>query len=423
MKRALAKKSLYRSVSAGALIALCAASGAARAADAALDVASADSSNQINEIIVSANRRDERAQDVAATIQAFSGQSLEDQHITTLDDLVKHTPNIAFANNGPGQGNIFMRGLSTGFAGNQSSAAVGGFPNVAIYLDDQSMQFPARNVDIYLVDMERVEVLEGPQGTLFGGGAEAGALRYITNKPKLNTFEASGEGSYSFTAGGDPNDSVNAMINIPVIQDRLALRAVIYNERQGGYINNVPSTFARSDQDLGNYYIGIKPNKTGICPDGGKAGKSGYCTLPNAPTVNNSSVAGDAQNPATYTGGRISLLGQINDDWSLLVQESLSNLDANGLNAQFPIGSNFQTLKPLETTYFSPSYDHDRWQSTSWTLNGDIDGFKAVYSGSYMTRHIEQQMDYTNYARSLYGAYYQCTGGNAPWGAGKTPVC
>jgi len=425
MKQALRKKSLYRSVSTCAVIAFCAASGMplnapARAAEAE---AALDASNTVQEIVVSANRRDERAQDVPMTIQAFSGQALSEQHIATLDDLIKNTPNVSFANNGPGQGNIYMRGLSTGFAGNQSSAAVGGFPNVAIYLDDQSMQFPARNVDVYMVDMERVEVLEGPQGTLFGGGAQAGVLRYITNKPNLHEFQANAEAAYSFTAGGDPNNAENAMINIPIIKDRLAARVVFYNERQGGYINNVPSTFTRSDQDLGNYYIGIKPNSAGICPDGGKSGKSGYCTVPNGSSVNNSSVAGNAQNPTTYTGARISIAGQINDDWDVLIQESLSHLDAEGMNAQYPMGSNFQTLKPLETTYFSPTYDKDRWQSTALTVNGQIGDYKLVYSGSYMTRHIDQQMDYTNYARSPFGAYYQCTGGNNYWGTGKTPQC
>ena len=426
MKQALRKKTLYRSVSTCAVIAFCAASGLslnapahAAEADAALDA----SSNTVQEIIVSANRRDERAQDVPMTIQAFSGQALSDQHITTLDDLVKMTPNISFANNGPGQGNIYMRGLSTGFAGGQSSAAVGGFPNVAIYLDDQSMQFPARNVDIYMVDMQRVEVLEGPQGTLFGGGAEAGVLRYITNKPNLTTFEANGEAAYSFTAGGDPNNSENAMINIPIIKDRLAARVVIYNERQGGYINNVPSSFSRSDQDLGNYYIGIKPNGTGICPDGGKAGKTGYCTTTNQQTVNNASVVGNAQNPTTFSGARISVAAQLTDNWDMLIQETLSNLDAEGMDSQDPIGDNFQPLKPLETTYFSPTYDKDRWQSTALTVNGKVGDFKVVYDGSYMTRHIDQQMDYTAYARSPDGAYYQCTGGNTPWGTGKAPTC
>ena len=84
----------------------------------------------------------------------------------------------------PGQGNISIRGLGAVGAATSSSHQAP-FPNVALYLDDQSMQFPARNNDIYMIDLERVEVLEGPQGTLFGGGAQAGAIRYITNKPKL----------------------------------------------------------------------------------------------------------------------------------------------------------------------------------------------------------------------------------------------
>ena len=67
------------------------------------------------------------------------------------------------------------------------------------------MQFPARNVDVYMVDMERVEVLEGPQGTLFGGGAQAGAIRYITNKPKLDVTEGNANAGYGYTSGGDPN--------------------------------------------------------------------------------------------------------------------------------------------------------------------------------------------------------------------------
>ena len=71
-------------------------------------------------------------------------------------------------------------------AGQQGSCATGLFPNVAVYLDDQSAQVPGRNLDIYAADLERIEVLEGPQGTLFGSGAEAGVLRYITNKPKLD---------------------------------------------------------------------------------------------------------------------------------------------------------------------------------------------------------------------------------------------
>ncbi len=126
---------------------------------------------------------------------------------------------------------------------------MGYFPNVALYLDDQSMQFPSRNADIYMADMERVEVLEGPQGTLFGGGAEAGAVRYITNKPNLDKFEGHSRGQRGGTVGGAPNGAFNATINVPVIQDKLAIRAVVYDERRGGYIDNVPSTFTRSERD------------------------------------------------------------------------------------------------------------------------------------------------------------------------------
>jgi iron complex outermembrane receptor protein len=128
----------------------------------------------IEEIVVTAQRRSESIQDVPVTIQAITGEQLAQLNVTTFDDVLKYLPNVTFSSNGPGQGNIYMRGLSAGFAGNQSSAAINPFPNVATYLDDQSMAFPARNVDVYMADMERIEVLEGPQGTLFGGWRRGG---------------------------------------------------------------------------------------------------------------------------------------------------------------------------------------------------------------------------------------------------------
>src|SRR6201996_8637751 len=223
-------------------------------------VAANTASTGIETVVVSADRRDESVQEVPNTVQAFTGATLDDANLRTLDSLLRYTPNITYGNNGPGQGEIIMRGLSNGFRGNQSSGTIANFPNVAIYLDDQSMQFPARNVDIYMVDMDRVEVLEGPQGTLFGGGAEAGAVRYITNKPKLDVTEANVEGTYGFTEGGADNSAAHLMVNVPVIDGKLAIRAVIYDETQGGYIDNVASTFTRSDQDLGNAYFNIKPH-------------------------------------------------------------------------------------------------------------------------------------------------------------------
>jgi iron complex outermembrane receptor protein len=153
--------------------------GAAMAGDAttlATTATAADAPAPIEDVIVTAQRRTENIEKVPATIQAFTGATLDKLNVTTFEDILRLTPNVTYGTNGPGQGTIFMRGLSAGEAGNQSSATVGNFPNVAIYLDDQSMQFPGRNVDIYVADMSRIEVLEGPQGTLFGGGAEAGAI-------------------------------------------------------------------------------------------------------------------------------------------------------------------------------------------------------------------------------------------------------
>ena len=93
-----------------------------------------------------------------------------------------------------------MRGLSAGSQPSQGSGSTGLWPNVAIYLDNQSGQLPNRNLDIYTADLDRIEVLAGPQGTLYGAGAEAGVIRYITNQPKLDTFEANFKAGYSTTA-------------------------------------------------------------------------------------------------------------------------------------------------------------------------------------------------------------------------------
>jgi len=372
------------------------------------------SGSGVQEIVVTAQRRDETVQNVPMTVQAITGTTLKSLNVSDLSEVLKFLPNVTYGNNGPAQGNIFMRGLSAGFAGDQSSATAGNFPNVAIYLDDQSMQFPGRNVDIYMADMDRVEVLEGPQGTLFGGGAEAGAVRYITNKPKLNVFGGDVEAMYGFTDGGANNSSVNLTLNVPVIQDKLAVRAVIYDERQGGYIDNVPSTFTRQNSDLGNSYFNIKPTG-GLCPNHLPAGSSGLCAPPNSGQINNYAIAGKDSNPVTYSGTRLSAYYSINNDWDVLIAESFQDLDAEGLSVEYPTGSDYQPLGPLQVTAFNPSYEKDNYENTAWTVNGKIGDLKAIYTGAYMIRNISQQMDYTNYSRTVGGMYYQCVGGTTGW--------
>ena len=407
-----------------ALLGGTAASAADTAATAAVqtDTTGTATSQATNgDIIVTAQRRNESIQKVPLTIQAFSGETLARLNVKSFDDLIKYTPNVTFGNNGPGQGSIFIRGLSAGFAGGQSSATIGNFPNVALYLDDQSMQFPGRNVDVYVADMERIEVDEGPQGTLFGGGAEAGAVRYITNKPKLDAFSGHADGMYGFTSGGAPNNSETITLNVPIITDKLGVRATFYNERRGGYIDNVESDFTRSNNDLGNFYLNIKPT-AGKCPNGLPAGSAGLCTLAKAPSINTASTAQKNFNPTTYTGGRIEALYDIDDDWNLLITESVQHLDAEGLSSEYPIGSNFQTLQPLQITSFVPSYDHDNFENTAWTLHGKAGPLKLVYTGGYMVRHIDNHVDYTNYSRTGGGMYYECTGGSTGFGK-AAPAC
>jgi outer membrane receptor protein involved in Fe transport len=368
---------------------------AALGANVGVAVAAAtEDTGGIEEIVVTAQRRSESLQNVPITIQAITGETLKELNIVTFDDLLKYTPNVTYSGNGSGgTGNIFMRGLSSGGSGNQSQSTTAPFPNVALYLDDQSMQFPARNNDIYLVDMERVEVLEGPQGTLFGGGAQAGAIRYITNKPKLDVTEGNANAGYGITAGGDPNSMLNATINIPLISDTLAVRAVIFSEHRGGYINNVPGTICNVID-------------TSVC-------------------ANNGALVAEDTNTLTYQGFRLSALWKFNEDWNLLLQQNYQNSEADGYWGETPNGVNgnlspaFNTAgtgtagTPLPANSiqaFTPAYDKDHYESTAWTLNGKIGGVKAVYTGSYMTRSIDQQADYSNYMRSYVGSYYTCTG-------------
>src|ERR1700751_2771161 len=161
---------------------------------------SESTSEGIAEVIVTAQRRSEKMQDVPISMQALTGEALQQLNIKTFDDYLKYLPNVTSASNGPGQNEVFMRGLSAGSQPSQGSGSTGLWPNVAIYLDNQSGQLPNRNLDIYPADLSRIEVLEGPQGTLYGAGAEAGVIRYITNEPKLDKFEANVKAGYSATA-------------------------------------------------------------------------------------------------------------------------------------------------------------------------------------------------------------------------------
>src|SRR5580692_3521974 len=376
-------------------------------------------SDALEEITVTAQRRSQSMQDVPISMQAFTGQALQQLNIQTFDDYIKYLPNVTSANNGPGQNEVFMRGLSAGSQASQGSSSTGLFPNVAIYLDNQSGQLPNRNLDIYAADLNRIEVLEGPQGTLFGAGAEAGAIRYITNEPKLDVTEGNVKAGYSTTAHGNPNADVTAVLNVPLIPNTMAVRAVIYSDSRGGYIDNVPATFTRKNTDIGianGLYPATPPlPAAGQCPDG--LPNNGFCVPPGSPSIKNNAVTGNDINPVTYKGIRAEVLYKFNDDWNALITQSYQQMNSQGVFYQQPNASDGAPLPPLDVTLFNNAYDNDKFESTALTVNGKFGDLKAVYTGGYLVRNVDQVGDYTNYARGLYADYYQCFG---PGTAGST---
>ncbi len=345
----------------------------------------------LQEVIVTANHREENLQHVPMTLQVLTGVTLARLNATTFDDFVTYLPGVIAHGVGPGQSNIYVRGLATGAGGEQLTGVIGSFPNVAVYLDEQSAQLPSRNLDIYAADLERIEILEGPQGTLFGAGAEAGVLRYITNKPKLDRTEAKVNAGYAMTAHGGLSFSIDATLNIPLIPDKLAVRGVIYNEQRGGYIDNVPATFARAPTDLGiaNHFGGQVPA--------------------NSVVLSNSSIAAADINPVTYKGVRAEALYRINEDWDALIAQSNQSIEADGVSTEMAANALGESLPELSMQLFNPSHDQDHFGNTALTINGRIGALQLLYAGSYLVRNVDQVQDYTQYVRGgLYADYYQC---------------
>ena len=348
------------------------------------------SGDELQEVIVTANRREENLQNVPMTIQVLTGSTLARLNATTFDDFARFLPGVTAHGVGPGQNNIYVRGLGTAASGIQGSGVGSSFPNVAVYLDEQSVQLPSRNLDFYAADLDRIEILEGPQGTLFGAGAQAGVVRYITNKPKLDATEAMVNAGYATTAHGDQSGNVDATFNIPLIAGKLAVRGVIYNEHRGGYIDNLPATFARADTDLGAPYA------------------FGGQVPVNSVVINNSNIAGRNINPVTYMGIRVGALYQFNEDWNALLAQSYQDMKADGIFAEMAANSLGEPQPDLSVQLYNPSYNKDKYKNTALTINGRVRALKLVYAGAYLERNVEQVQDYTNYVRGLYVDYYQC---------------
>jgi iron complex outermembrane recepter protein len=197
---------------------------------------SADAGGQLEEVIVTARKREESVQDVPAAVSVLGEQTLERLGADDFESFVHTVPGLNLNQINAIQNNVNIRGVST------NSLETSAQSTVAFYIDDLPTldTFLSRaQPELRLFDVNRVEVLRGPQGTLFGSGALSGAVRIITNKPDLTKNEFDFEAGLSQVEDGGSGYSLNAMANFPVIDDRFALRAVGYLRRDPGYIDNV----------------------------------------------------------------------------------------------------------------------------------------------------------------------------------------
>ena len=223
----------------GAALAAVVLSGGAQAADSTESAADA----VIEEILVTALRREQSLQASAVSISAFSGENLENMGAKSFIDYARSVPSLSFIDFGPGQVQIIMRGVTTGSV-RQDLPKVK--EAVGIYIDEVPVSTARNAMDPNLFDIERIEVLRGPQGTLYGSGSLAGTVRVITNKPDAERFDFKASATIAAQDEGDETYSVNGMVNIPVVEGQSALRIVGYYNALSGFIDNV----ARSDENV-----------------------------------------------------------------------------------------------------------------------------------------------------------------------------
>ncbi len=328
------------------------------------------------EVVVTATKRTENIQDVPVSIQAFGTEKLSQMNVSSFDDYAKLIPSLSFQNGGQGVGgpsfeHVYMRGVASGGDGNHS----GPQPSVGMYLDEQPVTTIDGNLNVHIYDIQRIEALSGPQGTLYGASSESGTIRIITNKPDPKAFAAGYDLEANTVAHGSNGDKFEGFVNIPIASNA-AVRLVGWYEKDAGYIDNVHGTafFGTSGTTLDN---------------------TGH-------TRNN-------YNDVETKGGRAALKVNLDDNWTILPQFMGQVQDANGNFGYNP------AVGPLETVKFKPEFAHDSWVQSALTVEGKIADFDLVYAGAYLTRNTHEYEDYTDYSLYYdagYGKYYLDNAGN-----------
>ncbi|MCW8926069.1 MAG: TonB-dependent receptor, partial [Xanthomonadales bacterium] len=330
----------------------------------------------LEEVIVTAQKREQNLQDVAVSIQVLGNQQLEDLDVRSFGDFIDFLPTVSYTSQGgpggPGFGQIYMRGIASGGDGNHSAS----MPSVGYYLDEQPVTTINQVLDIHMYDIARVETLAGPQGTFYGQGSQSGTIRIITKKPLMGTTEGGYDLEVNATKSGDPGYNLNGFWNFP-LGERAAIRLVAWHTEEGGYIDQVPTTM---------HFPGPQPH-----------------------TVDNSDFVGKNENEVTKTGLRAALKVDLDENWAVTTSINAQNSDHEGYFEHNP-----EFFGDLETGRLWPASGIDDWYQASLTLEGKLGDIDMVYAGAYLDRDQNYQYDYSDYTE--YWAYYQAYySASDPW--------
>ena len=356
---------------------------------------------ELEEIIVTARKKTESLQDVPISVSALRESDLEDKGINVFEDYLLQLPSVTAGGAGPGTSTIYIRGLAS-TTPNLTTAGVAGLaPNVSFYLDEQPLAQPGRNLDVYAADMARIEVLAGPQGTLFGASSQAGVVRMITNKPVIGEASANVEVEARFMPGADTGDKVELVANMP-LGDSTAARFVAYRDKKGGYIDQVAGSLNASQSARFRAAGTLRDN--GLPVSSSRAGFQAGADLSGATLKNAVAIVKEDANTLTYQGFRASLAHEINENWNALATVAQQTIDADGV---FFVDPN---LGDLEIQRYTEDVIEDEFDNMSLTLEGSIgDDLEVVYAGAYTDRTSDQMVDYTDYLFvGQYLPYYIC---------------
>lgn len=353
--------------------------------------APADTGND-DEIVVTAQKREENLQDVPISIQALSTRKLDQLNIGNFEDFSKLLPSVSFQSSQPGVTTVYMRGVASGGDGNHS----GSLPSVGVYLDEQPVTTIGGTLDVHVYDIARIESLAGPQGTLYGASSQAGTIRIITNKPSTAGFEGRVDGELNTVKSGGMGGKVEGMINAP-LGEMAAVRFVGWYQRDAGYIDNVPGTrtFCAAVDD----------------------GQGGLDCGPGGISVNNNAFVEKNFNVAEIYGGRAALKVDLDDNWTITPTVLYQKQKSSGVFAQDP------RVGDLQVQRFYPDARSDKFIQAALTIEGKLGNFDVTYAGAYLDRKTYQINDYTDYAEAYddlyidYGGlagyfYLQDNGGN-----------